>query len=155
MTSECSISGCGRPAAPGVRLCHEHLDRVDAACEAAAEGAQSEPDPADPYDLLVMEYMAKISRSGQMRGLAMALVEGGVRTARESFPDLKQLPSQLADEISSFLAVSVVSAVIQERAHLLARAKMLAEVLPAEQAAGIERAIEEEMRSLDEGDESV
>jgi hypothetical protein len=104
----------------------------------------------DCYDVHVDEYAAKISRSGQMRNLATALVDAGLRSAREAFPDLKKLPDEMTEELTSFMAVSVVSAVIQERAHLLARAKILADVLPQEQAAGIELAIQEELGALDD-----
>jgi hypothetical protein len=102
-----------------------------------------------PYGILVEEFTSKIGPSGQMRSLTEALVEGGVRDVTESFPSLAVVPEDVLEQLVSFLAVNVVSAVIQDRANLLARASMLASVLPLREANGINKMIELELELLE------
>lgn len=144
--STCAVSGCDSGTAFGARLCPEHLAQVDAAHSDACSAKDSD---GSPYDLLAEEFMSRIGPSEQMRSLAEALVEGGVRNIAESFPVLAAIPEDVLEQLVSFLAVNVVSAVIQDRAHVLARASMLADALPPHEANGINKMIELELELLD------
>lgn len=152
MSTKCQIDGCEKPPAVGLRLCKNHVDEVDAvwaqARLAAKHPVNSETKNRDPYDILVDDTISKIGMSDQMRNLTFSLMEGGIRDAQKTFPGLKNIPTETIELLASFLAVSVVSAIIQERAHLLARAKMLADSLPAEQASGILMLIDDELNLL-------
>jgi hypothetical protein len=138
----------------GTHLCNEHLAQIDEVKETIGEISREASD-SDPYSLLVCEYTQKISRSEQMFNLTEAIFQNGVRNAPQAFPDLFVLPGELMDQLAAFLAVSVVSAVIQERAHLLARAKMLADYLPTEKASGIFYLINDELESLGSKKEEI
>ena len=148
MECQCSIRGCSASAHPGTRLCSAHLDQIDIAYEDAKENASSDEESPDPYDILVEQYVSEIGVSDQMRSLTLSLIEGGARDAKVSFPDLKVIPDGCFEQLVSFLAVSVVSAVIQERAHLLARMKLFSDCLTSKEAEGIQKAIDEELKSL-------
>jgi len=146
--SSCVIRGCNDQVMLGTRLCSTHLDQTQTAYREArdmAGAASRSVENADPYDAVVANFTARIANSEQMRNLAAALVEGGVRDAVDSFPDLSVVPANALEQLVSFLAVNVVSAIIQERAHLLARAFMLKDALPKAEAEGIRQMIEMEM----------
>lgn len=149
---ECACRGCGKPCALGTRMCPEHLEQAQAsqfAIQDIAEKLSTPREPKDPYDIAVSRFTARIGASEQMRNLAASLIEGGVRDAVDSFPGLAAVPANVVEQLVSFMAVNVVSSVIQERAHLLARAALLAEVLPKAQAEGILQMIEIELESLE------
>lgn len=145
-TPACAVKGCGKDSSIGTRLCLEHLNQAE--CAHSAARSEIETTSKDPYDVLVSDLARKIGNSEQMRGVALQLIEGGVRDAVDSFPELSEIPEEIIEQLTSFMAVNVVSAIIQERSHLLARAMILAEALPKDQAEGIRKLVELEMEAV-------
>jgi len=149
--SLCAVRGCGKSQAVGMRLCSDHLAQAESAHASAKEmSSQDCRRNADPYDAALSMYVDRISSSEQMRKLTRDLIEGGVKDAVDSFPGLAAIPPETVEQLVSFLAVNVVSSIIQDRAHLLARATMLADALSAEQAHGLRQMMELEMEIVNE-----
>ena len=154
--SVCAVRGCDSRAATGTRLCSEHLEQAQIAhqeTKSVAKAAADEAKSGSPYDILVANFTHKIGNSEQMKKLTHNLIEGGVRDAVDSFPDLAVIPQNVVEQLVSFMAVNIVSAVIQERAHLLGRASMVAEALPKSQAVGLRKMVEMEMEFVENKDE--
>lgn len=150
----CAVRGCDNPSTIGTCLCSTHLEQVrityESICDTMKElNNKLNNKEIDRYNIAVTEYTSKIMLSEQMRSLTAELVEGGVRDAIDFFPGLALIPQEIIEQLASFMAISVVSSIIQERAHLLARALMLTESLSSEQAVGIHKMIEFEMESLE------
>jgi hypothetical protein len=89
--------------------------------------------------------------SEQMRKLTFDIIGAGMHNAVDSFPDLEVISPAVLEQLTSFLAVNIVSSVIQERAHMLATAEMLADVLPQAQAEGLHKFIELQMGLIEGG----
>ena len=150
MNTTCAVRGCEKQAALGARLCTEHLEQVQIAHDVVTTPKTSDKTP-NPYDMAVADFTMRIANSDQMRNLTAAMIEGGFHNAIDSFPELETIPAGVVEQLASFLAVSVVSAIIQERAHLLTRAAMIAEALPKSESDGIRKFIEIEMEHVEGG----
>jgi hypothetical protein len=154
----CEFQGCQNESSLGTCLCQEHLKQCQ---PSQSKQAETEEKPSqlktseDSYDALVDEFTEVISNSSQMRNLTNSLMKDSVENAINSFPSLSAIPSNLIEQLMSFMVVNVVSSVIQDRSHLLARAYMLAESLHEEQARGIYVMIDLELESLKDHEEKL
>lgn len=128
----CKVKGCSNE--PEAILCKQHKGYlVD-------------------FQSNLSEFTARISTSEQMRNLAKQLTEQGMQTAVECFPELAKIDKPVLEQLSAFLSVSVVSAIVQERANLLARALEVADSLPKKESAGIREFVKSELSLLGDGE---
>lgn len=144
---KCGVTGCENECSLGTRLCKDHVDQVDEVHQSAKNVAINATPVECSYDQRVNEFVEAIGGSSEMRSLAEAMVRTGVREAPTYFSNI---PADVMEQFAAIHAVGVVSSVIQERSHLLARALLLAESLPECEASGIQKLVNMEMESLRE-----
>jgi NTP pyrophosphatase (non-canonical NTP hydrolase) len=143
----CEFEGCSSEVFIGSRLCLRHLEQIDEINSETPEKSINNKVQND-YEELVDYFSGIISDSEQMRNLAIGLMEDGPQNLVKSFPSLSNLSQESLEQIMSFMTVNVVSSIIQERSHLLARAVILAQSMSEDHSFGIKKMIELEISSL-------
>ena len=145
--SKCEFDSCKNEAHTGTRLCDEHLDLID--YDDKQVGQSSKDDQPDELDNRLEEFANTIARSQQMMKLTETIMNTGILDqAIQSFSSLSSLSEEAMHDLSTYISVNIVSAIIQEKANTLLRASMFAEVFPNE--TGLQEFIASEFEFLND-----